>query len=468
MQRQQNRQQYENEIELTKTSNVFETYDINKLRDLLIEEPYCNIMKSFDSKGFNNLLPTQASLLPSIFEGKTLIGQGQSGTGKTQVGCIGAIYHAYKGGVRSYINKYNEVVISSMIICNSIPLAEQFFNEIQSYLQYNDLKACLCVGKTNEEENINNILDTVPDIIIGTVGRISRLIEGKTNRANKLIQNPTLNVSRLRYLYVDEADSIFSMQKENRMRNDQVSSQKQLENIILYTRYNEGDKYHNKDTAFSFISATWNDKSIDHIHELLRYIRDDEEYPIDLVLLNEGERSRSNIREYNVNIGKYLSFEERVDTLLDILLSATSIELCVIFLNNKDEIDRLTSILCSEGLRANKVHSGVPNDYAQNTINEIKRGMTKIGVVSDVFSRGLDITGINCVINFNFPIKRKQDKSLSFAADTYIHRIGRSARGKTDGFAINFVSEEDEPLLKYITKNYNNNFQQLPNVLDTL
>lgn len=452
--------QHETKAELTMSGTVHEQMTMEQFIDHFADEPRINIIRSFMALGFENLTISQAKFFPSILNDKDFIGMEKSGTGKSQCAIVRAIDLIYKTDFKRRLNRYGEAEIACLVVANNADLAVQLAECFKNYQTYNDIRIECCIRGTPESVNVDNIRKNVPDIIVGTPGRLLSLISGPKHKR-------CISLEQLRMIYVDEADAILSNTHDV---DERSTAKSQLEDILLATRYRKNGKLINNRTQYLFVSATWNDYSINHIKDILKFIRTNDDVELestyvepDISLIENEVLCKTNIREYMVYLGdEDASFKIRMKTLLDILDRTSAILKCVIFCNRKDDIDELTEILSKEGYSVSKVHAGLSNDMAQGTITELQNNTIRFAVVSDVFSRGIDITGINCVINFNFPRKKREAKGFSDAASTYIHRIGRSARGTTDGFAINFITEEDMPVIETIEKTYGNIFKEFP------
>ena len=122
---------------------------------------------------------------------------------------------------------------------------------------------------------------------------------------------------------------------------------------------------------------------------------------------------------------------------------------------------RLHASMQRDGFKCTAIEGQMQNEDRDRVIKEFRDGQTKILIATDVLSRGLDVSTVTLVINYDMPVEYQNPSIPNF--ETYLHRIGRSGRFGRKGVAINFVTQDDERLLQDIQRFYQTVIEQLPN-----
>jgi len=346
------------------------------------------VLKSIEDLKYENPTMIQTKIIPLLIEGHNLIGQSQTGTGKTL---------SYAAGILSKINKENKnikVLVLTPTRELSIQVCEEF-NTLNKYLNYNIMAL---YGGSNIGNQINE-LKKKKDIIVGTPGRIIDLIERKV-----------LDLNHLDFLVLDEADEMLDMGF--------------LDDIKRILK-----KTNNKKQVLMF-SATMKEE-IENLAS--SYMNDDYKYIADLV---DTKTSK------NVKQTYYLTNEKtRIDVLCRILDIKNS-KKTIIFCQTKKECDELLMELCVKGYECFNIHGDMMQEDRLKTLNRFKNGDFKFLLATDVAARGIHIEDVDLVINYRFP----QD------FETYIHRIGRTGRVNSVGEAISIVNGKEIKKLKELEK----------------
>jgi len=370
--------------------------EINNWHDLNIKE---NLLRGIFSYGFENPSPIQKRAILPIIQGKDVIAQAQSGTGKTGAFTVSAI---------QYIDEsVNEV--QALILAPTRELAIQIQSVLSSLGSFiPNFKSKLLIGGTSMEQDIKDV-EHKPHIIVGTPGRVHDMIRRKK-----------INAKTLKLLILDEADEMLS-----------AGFKEQVYNIFQFL---------GNDIRVALFSATL-PLEIQTLTE--KFMRD----PVKILVKTESI-TLEGILQY------YVAIEDdgqKYDTLKDIFQSI-SLSQCIIYCNSIKRVSDLGEALLKDGFPVSCIHSGMDKEERMKAYKEFTGGVSRVLISSNVTARGLDVQQVSTVINFDIP------KDIH----TYIHRIGRSGRWGRKGMGINFITSRDVRKIKEIEQYYDTQIIELP------
>lgn len=330
------------------------------------------LLRNITYKNYTELTPIQDEAIEPIQKGKDIIGIANTGAGKTAAFLIPLIDKASK--MRS------EKVL---IIAPTRELAVQISDELHSLGRGLGITSVLCIGGANLQRQ-KMTLSQHPQFVIGTPGRLK-----------ELIQERVLHLSQFRTVVLDEADRMVDI--------GFIQDIKYFISLLPKTRQS------------LFFSATISGK----VHEILR---DFVYNPVTVsVKIHEIPHTISE------ELIKVVHKDRKVDQLHDLLVSR-GFDKVLIFGRTKWGIQKLTDELVRRGFKAGAIHGNKRQNQRQKTLDQFKRNDIRILLATDVASRGLDISGVTHVINYDVP--------ASF--EDYIHRIGRTGRANNIGVALTF------------------------------
>ncbi|QXE03318.1 DEAD/DEAH box helicase [Terribacillus sp. DMT04] len=337
--------------------------------------------------GFEEATPIQAETIPSALEGKDVLGQAQTGTGKTAAFGIPMI---------SKIDR-SKRQIQGLVIAPTRELAIQVGEELHRLGQFKGIKTLPVYGGQHMERQIRALREG-PHIVVATPGRLLDHIRRKT-----------INFSGVHTAVLDEADEMLNMGFIDDIR-EILSSIPEERQTLLF-------------------SAT-----------MPKEIRD-----IGTKLMKDPTEVKVKAKEMTVtNIDQsYIEVQERqkFDTLSN-LLDIDEPKLAIIFGRTKKRVDEVTEGLQARGFRAEGIHGDLTQGKRMSVLNKFKNGRVEVLVATDVAARGLDISGVTHVYNFDIP----QDP------ESYVHRIGRTGRAGKGGQAVSFITPREVPHLHLIEK----------------
>ena len=370
--------------------------------DLSLKE---SLLRGIYSYGFEVPSAIQSKAVPVLISGKDVIAQAQSGTGKTGAFVIGSLERVDKDIKGTQI----------IIISPTRELSKQTTEVVSELSKYMGISYMEVVGGTDVFQ-CRNDLDKLPQIIIGTPGRILDMINKRSIFTDKLVS-----------LIFDEADEILS-----------YGFKETIYNIVKCIP----DK-----CQICLFSATMPEEVI----ELSTSFMNSPES----ILVKKEALTLEGITQFYINMKVS---DWKYDILKDIY-NTISISQCIIYFNSKNKLNEIYRQLIAEDFPVSMIHGELTTEERKVTMSEFKGGQTRILLSTDLLSRGIDIQQLSLVINFDLPRSK----------ETYIHRIGRSGRYGRKGVAINFVTERELENLDIIRKHYNTKIDEMPqNIEDYL
>ncbi|WPU66686.1 DEAD/DEAH box helicase [Peredibacter starrii] len=334
--------------------------------------------------------PIQSEAIPLILKGHDLLGIAQTGTGKSAAFLLPIIQQTNNCEVR----KAEPLVL---ILAPTRELCIQIDESIQAYAKNLSLKSCAIFGGVEQEGQVKRLQEGV-QIVVATPGRLLDLVEQKL-----------LRLAKVESFVLDEADRMLDMGFIDDI------------NFIL-------EKLTERKQTMLF-SATMPAEIQKLASTILRDPKTVEVTPVSSVA--------KNIEQKVIFCKKTEKFQ-----LLKKILKEEEIELVLVFAKTKNIVDNIVEYLAQNRRAARAIHGDKTQEERERAILHFKEKVVKILVATDIASRGIDIDGVSHVINFDIPID----------PESYVHRIGRTARAGKAGIAISFCDEEEKPSLEKIQK----------------
>jgi ATP-dependent RNA helicase len=364
-----------------------------------------DLLRGIYAYGFERPSAIQQRAIRPIVQGRDLIAQSQSGTGKTAVFSIGILQV-----IESASNETQALVLSP-----TRELAEQTQKVLLSLGDFMNVQCHACIGGKSIGEDIRR-LDFGVQVVSGTPGRVYDMIRRKNLR--------TRNV---KLLVIDEADEML-----NKGFKEQI-----------YDIY----RYLPPTTQVVLVSATLPQEVLEMTS---KFMND----PV-RVLVKRDELTLEGIKQFFVAVERE---EWKFDTLCD-LYDTLTITQAVIFCNTRKKVDWLAQKMRAANFTVSAMHGDMPQRERDAIMEEFRSGGSRVLIATDVWGRGIDVQQVSLVINYDLPTNR----------ELYIHRIGRSGRFGRKGVAINFVKNEDVRILRDIEQYYSTQIDEMPmNVADLI
>ncbi len=377
--------------------------NMTKFRDLGLSEAMVN---SLHKKGFEEPTPIQAKTIPFLLKNdKDLIGKAQTGTGKTAAFGIPLIENIPAGGKK----------IQAIILAPTRELAIQVTEELSSFAEEQQTRIVAVYGGQPIERQISRLKRGV-DIVVGTPGRVLDHID-----------RGTLDISKVSYVVLDEADEMLNM-----------GFVEDIETIL---------KSCPKERRTVLFSATMPA----HIENLAKKYMSNYEV---ISVMTENVK-RTNIEQIYFEVSQSDKFEA-LFRIIDVEASFYGLVFC----RTKLDADEISHKLANRGCRAEALHGDLSQGQREKILQKFRDKKITALVATDVAARGIDVDNLTHVINYSIP----QDP------ESYVHRIGRTGRAGKKGIAITLITPSEYRKLIAIQKMANATItkQQVPNVKEVI
>ena len=371
---------------------------MHEFTELELAEPLARALREV---GYTEMTPVQAMSLPAILAGRDVIAEAQTGSGKTAAFALGLLSTLDADAIR----------LQGLVLCPTRELADQVSREIRRLARFiPNIKVLTLCGGVPLRPHLASLAHE-PHIVVGTPGRLLELLD-----------KDALPLAALRTLVIDEADRMLDMGFADAM-DDIIRRAPAKRQTLLF-------------------SATIPDP----IRELSRRFQQD---PLDVTVAVAESESLIEQTFFEVEP------ERKVDALAALLLKHRP-ESAVVFCNMKQDVRRVSTELHERGFPVLALHGELDQREREEMLVQFANRSCVVLVASDVAARGLDISELPMVVNFDIPSD----------ADTYIHRIGRTGRAGRRGLALNLCAPRESRRANVIEERlgeplYWNNLPQL-------
>ncbi|TAJ88046.1 DEAD/DEAH box helicase [Reyranella sp.] len=367
--------------------------------DLKLAEP---LLRALNAANYTVPTPIQARTIPALLQGRDVLGIAQTGTGKTAAFALPVLQHLSASNERAQPRSPRALVLAP-----TRELAVQIARSFDTYGRGLGLKLATVVGGLGYGRQIETLARGV-DILVATPGRLLDLVD----RGN-------VKLGHVTFFVLDEADRMFDMGfiRDVRRIASSVSKNRQT---LLFSATMPGD--------IAKLSS-----------EILKN-------PEKVEIAPQGRTvDRIDQRVYFVNAANKRA-------LLSHLLSDSALERVIVFTRTKRGANRVAEALEDRGVRSEAIHGNKSQNARQKALENFSRGKARVLVATDLASRGIDVNGVTHVINFELPAD----------AESYVHRIGRTARAGASGIAISFCDGSERGQLKGIERLTNQRIAVVP------
>ena len=357
--------------------------------DLGLAEP---LLRAVRAENYATPTPIQAQAIPHLLAGKDLLGIAQTGTGKTAAFALPILQRLSANPVPR-----KRGAVRALILTPTRELAVQIVESFRSYGRHLGLRSAVIFGGVSQQPQVENLARGV-DILVATPGRLLDLM----NQRHADLRDLSIFV-------LDEADRMLDMGFIRDVKRIVAALPKERQTL--------------------FFSATMPGE----IAQLSGSILKD---PVRIEVTPPATTvERIDQRVYFVDAGNK-------NALLAELLKDKAIERVLVFTRTKHGADRVAKHIQRVGVDAQVIHGNKSQTARQRALNDFRDGQTRVLVATDIAARGIDVDGITHVINFEIPE----------VPETYVHRIGRTARAGRDGIALTFCDGSERPLLRDVEK----------------
>ena len=347
------------------------------------------LLRALAKEGYQQPTPIQHQAIPMVLEGQDILATAQTGTGKTAAFSLPILQLLAECKSRGQIR--------ALILTPTRELALQIDESFRNYGRYLPLKSTVILGGVPAGAQIR-ALRQKPDILVATPGRLL-----------DLMSQGHVKLDQIEILVLDEADRMLDMGFVHDVRRIVAALPKKRQTLFFSA------------TLSRDIAAL----AADMLHQPVRA----EVTPPASV----SER-----------IEQQVLFVEQGDKrdLLAQVLKGEDVHRALVFTRTKRRANRVMKQLSKQGIRADAIHADKTQGARQRALAQFDRGRIKVLVATDIVARGIDVEGISHVINYDLP----NDK------ESYVHRIGRTARAGAEGIALSFCAAEEVPILKDIER----------------
>ena len=375
------------------TTNVIEKWDEMKLHEDLLRGIY--------AYGFDAPSEIQKKSIIPIIENRDVIAQAQSGCGKTGSFTIGSLQ-------RINFTKTKPQVLILSPTHELVNQTTEVIKGIGNFMKSLSVKSL--IGGTSIRDDKQFLQEQIPQIIVGTVGRVLDMIEKRF-----------LDVSELSLFVLDEADEMLSQGFNEKIKHMFQSYLPINTQVVLF-------------------SATMPP-------EMLNLTRSFMNSPVS-ILMEKEQLSLQCIQQYYVAVqNDYAKYR-----LLQDLFSVMNVSKCIIYCNSVRRVNDLYRQMSEDGYSVAAIHSNMNKMDRMRIFRHFRTGDARFLISSDITARGIDIQQVSAVVNYD----------LTRNVHTYLHRIGRSGRWGRRGIAINFVTRQDHRDMYALEQYYNIRINELP------
>ena len=337
--------------------------------------------------------PVQLQAIPPLLEGRDLLGCAQTGTGKTAAFALPIIQHIAKNQ-----RHRQKGFVRALIVTPTRELAAQIYENLNMYCKYLDVTSIVVFGGVKQDPQVKGLRRGV-DILVATPGRLLDLI-GQGH----------IRLQKVEFFVLDEADRMLDMGFVPDVRK-----------ILRYLP--------NKRQTM-FFSATLPPKIVQlaktMVHDPVRVDVTPEKPVVELI-----DQQLMNVKT-----------KQEKSTVLMNVLKEDSVTRALVFTRTKHGANKLVKLLARADIEALAIHGNKTQSAREKALASFKAGKVKILIATDIAARGIDVEGISHVINHDIPN----------IAETYVHRIGRTARAGSGGISISLCSPEEHMFIRDIEK----------------
>lgn len=345
------------------------------------------LLANIEAMGYETPTPIQKQAIPPILEGQDVMGLAQTGTGKTAAFALPIIQGLLKGPRN---------VVRAVVIAPTRELAQQIHEAFCEFAQGTRLRSMTAYGGVNINPQIKSLEHGV-EIVVACPGRLF-----------DHIQQRTINLSQVEVLVLDEADQMFDMGFLPDIRKIIRFLPKKRQNLLF--------------------SATMPDAIMDLTREVLHH-------PVKVEIGHS--KPATSVKQALFPVPKHLK-----TALLMHILKQTNKESVLVFTRTKHTAKRVAQKLADAGFSATSLQGNLSQSKRQTAMSGFRDGSLQILVATDIASRGIDVSSISHVINYDIPS----------TVEAYIHRIGRTGRAAKEGEAFTLITDEDQAEVRAIEK----------------
>jgi ATP-dependent RNA helicase RhlE len=350
------------------------------------------ILRALSAENYTKPTPIQTRAIPALLSGRDLLGIAQTGTGKTAAFGIPLLQKLSIGHVPPQARQ-----AKALILAPTRELAVQIEESLRTYGRFLNLKMTVILGGVNQNTQVRNMSKGV-DILVATPGRLL-----------DLVQQRHINLGAVNTFIVDEADRMLDMGFIRDVRKLVAMLPRERQSMLF--------------------SATMPDDIVKLTHDMLRQ-------PERIEVAPQGKTAD------RIEQKLYFVPMPQKRQLLSELLKDLAMNRVIVFTRTKHGANRVAEHLSRTGVVAEAIHGNKSQNARQRALDLFRTGKARVLVATDIAARGIDIDDISHVVNFELPNE----------PESYVHRIGRTARAGGQGIAISFCDSSERGYLRDIER----------------
>ncbi|MQT11744.1 DEAD/DEAH box helicase [Segnochrobactrum spirostomi] len=362
---------------------------MTSFQDLGLAEP---ILKALAEEGYDAPTPIQADAIPPVLAGRDLLGIAQTGTGKTAAFALPILHH-----LAQHTRPVGRRGCRVLVLSPTRELAGQIQDSFKAYGRHLKFTVTLAIGGVPIGRQTRALMPGV-DVLVATPGRVIDLYE-----------QGAVKFDEIEVLVLDEADRMLEVGFIHAIRAIIAKLPQKRQGL--------------------FFSATMPKEIADLANRLLRD-------PIE-VAVTPVSKTADRIEQSVLYIDQGAK-----SRLLAEILKAEPIDRAIVFTRTKHGADRVVRNLAASGVTAEAIHGNKSQGQRERALGNFREGRTRILIATDIAARGIDVDGVSHVFNFDLPN----------IPESYVHRIGRTARAGASGIAISFCAGDERDYLRQIEK----------------
>ena len=355
------------------------------------------VLQALALKEYSVSTPIQEQAIPLLLEGRDLLGIAQTGTGKTAAFMLPSIDRLTASNKRPQPRTCRMLVLAP-----TRELASQIAESARAYSRFSHMSVATVFGGTSINKNRQDVQRGV-DILVATPGRLIDLIEQRM-----------LDLRNVEILVLDEADQMLDLGFIHDLKKIVKMLPTQRQTLFFSATMPSAirdlaDRFLTRPAQVAVTPAA---TTVERVEQFVTYVQQAEKPALLTMMLRVGFGPRG------------------------------SMERVLIFSRTKHGADRIVKQLAASGIPANAIHGNKSQPQRERALAEFKAGRVKILIATDIAARGIDVSGVSHVVNFDLPN----------VAEQYVHRIGRTARAGAAGIAVAFCADDERAYLRGIEK----------------
>jgi ATP-dependent RNA helicase RhlE len=368
---------------------TWKAIELNSFNDFGLAEP---ILRSLNEEGYVTPTPIQAQTIPLLLQKRDVVGIAQTGTGKTAAFALPILTHLAANRVRPQPKTCRVLVLSP-----TRELSGQILDSFRTYGRHLRIQSALAIGGVNMGPQVRQLTHGV-DVLVATPGRLLDLAKSRA-----------VLLDKVEVFVLDEADRMLDMGFIHDIRKIVAKLPKERQTLLF--------------------SATMPSD----IAELARHMLKDPAR----VAVTPQATTVERIAQRIVHVDR-----GNKPKMLAEILREEKVDRVLVFTRTKHGADKVVRGLNNEGISADAIHGNKSQNQRERVLKNFRDGRLRTLVATDIAARGIDVEGVSHVINFDIPN----------IAESYVHRIGRTARAGAEGIAISLCSHDELPYLRDIEK----------------